>query len=140
MELLGQRELTGATGATGTANVIYSPWLNVTTVKSGSNYNATIIAAGITQDIVNKGEVLTFISFLGDSYNPIPYLDYNGTMLFLVIRPYYTIGKINLIGNFDYSSYKMRYIIIPGVVAGGRRAAVDFSDYKAVKKFYNIPD
>ncbi len=33
-----------------------------------------------------------------------------------------------------------RIIIVNGSVAGGRRAAVDFNDYAAVKQAYNLPD
>lgn len=35
---------------------------------------------------------------------------------------------------------QFRYVIIPGGVPAGRAAAVDYSDYEAVKRYYNLPD
>jgi len=40
-----------------------------------------------------------------------------------------------------YDGHRVRYVIIPGAVAGGRAThPVDFNDYAAVKAYYNIPD
>lgn len=42
----------------------------------------------------------------------------------------------------DLANFKFRWILVSvgGKQVGGRKAAIDYSDYEAVKKAYNIPD
>jgi hypothetical protein len=125
---------TGATGATGTANVIYSDWANVTFTGSGTSWSGQIAAPKITQDILDKGLVKTYFKFGTAVYEG----NYANTPTGATIYYYLTVGTINIRSTFA-ANYPWRYIIIPGGV-GARRAAVDYTNYEEVKKYYNLPD
>ena len=130
----GSTGATGATGATGTANVIYSDWATVTFTGSGTSWSGKITAPKITQDILDKGVVRAYFKFGTEVYEG------NYTNIPISASMYYSssIGAINMRATFN-ATYLWRYVIIPGGV-GARRAAVDYSDYEAVKKHYNLPD
>ena len=105
----GETGATGAQGAkgdTGTANVIYSSWLDVTydadTVHNGSGgidtigFYAAIASESLTSDIINGGDIHVYFNF-GTSDEPnvvlLPYLDiYSG----ISITPSFTINNIFL--------------------------------------------
>ena len=124
----------GATGATGTANVIYSDWANVTFTGSGTSWSGKITAPKITQDILDKGYVKAYFKFGTDVYEG----NYTNVPTASSIYYFSNLGAINMRATFN-ATYPWRYIIIPGGV-GARRAAVDYADYEAVKKYYNLPD
>lgn len=148
----------GAKGDTGTANVIYSGWLDVTydadTVHNGDaidtiGFYAGITAQSLTSDIINGGDIHVYFNF-GTADEPnvvlLPFLDiYSG----ISITPSFTINNIFLYANADASTvtdgnvayYQYRYVLIPGGVSGN--AVVhppDWKDYNAVKAFYHLPD
>ncbi len=130
---------TGATGATGTANVSYSDWVNVTFVGSGTSYIANVTAPKLTQDILDKGDVHIYWK-IGSSVYYIPYAQTIGTTTYTIFQVL-TVGNIRLTASYSgITGTQIRYVIIPGGIAGGRRAAVDYSDYDAVKKYYNLPN
>ena len=132
---------TGATGATGTANVIYSDWISVTFTGSLAAYTGIITAPKLTQEILDKGLVQTYFKNTTGLVNSLNFYQPNGTTPFS-LWAYNTVGKINMNGaNYNPSSpsYLYRYILVPGGV-GARKAAVDYTDYEAVKKYYNLPD
>jgi hypothetical protein len=131
---IGGTGATGATGATGTANVIYSDWANVTFTGSGTSWAGKITAPKITQDILDKGLVKAYFKFGNATYEG----NYVNTPSGASMYYFTTLGLVNIQATFA-ANYPWRYIIVPGGV-GARRAAVDYSDYEAVKKFYNIPD
>ena len=146
----------GPEGPTGTANVIYSDWLDVgylpdTIVTAGGTIDtigwySIIDAPQVTTDIVNKGDVKIYIN-LDASDDPtittIP-LNLQGAKIDFVAY----LNSIQLYSNFyagtiiddqgmKYQQY--RYILIPGgTAAEGRKANVDWNDYKAVKKYLNL--
>lgn len=148
----------GAKGDTGTANVIYSGWLDVTydadTVHNGDaidtiGFYAGITSQSLTSDIINDGDIHVYFNF-GTTDEPnvvlLPFLDiYSG----ISIMPSFTINNIFLYANADASTvtdgnvayYQYRYVLIPGGVSGN--AVVhppDWKDYNAVKAFYHLPD
>ena len=131
---IGGTGATGAAGATGTANVIYSDWATVTFTGSGTAWSGKITAQKITQDILDKGVVKAYFKFGSDIYEGSYVSAVNGAIMHYFIN----LGAINIRSTFN-ATYPWRYIIIPGGV-GARRAAVDYSDYEAVKKYYNLPD
>jgi hypothetical protein len=138
----GDKGDTGATGAAGTANVIYSPW-SVISINTGSSapYTAEVSAPQITQDILDKGLVLSFFRNVSSlEVFPLPYSFPTSSTTTQEGYASYIVGKIKLRSNITLSSVGFRYVIIPGGVAGGRRAAVDYTDYEAVKKYYNLKD
>ena len=112
---IGPAGPTGAAGPVGTANIIYSPWANVTFTGSGTAYSAQITAPGITQSILDKGVVKTYFQFGTAVYEG----NYSNTPTGASIYQYLTVGAINLRATFA-ANYPWRYVIIPGGVAGGR--------------------
>lgn len=128
----------GNPGPVGTANVIYSDWLSYD-LKAGiyyALYYARIDAPKITQAILDKGDIKIYVSSSGQVW-PLPYPQ----MPDFSYR--FSIGVIDLFSPIDwdtYSGYKIRYILIPGSVHAKGSATVDWNDYDAVKRRYNIPD
>lgn len=140
----------GPTGATGSANVIYSAWLDVTYTlnTTDSFYYATITAPRLVDSILQKGTVMTYVnagSTASPTVLPLPYTD---LVSFLFIDVAYTLGKINLSSDGNISTtttsgtkiQQYRYIIIPGGVASGRAATVDWKNYAAVKEYLGLKD
>ncbi len=135
----GATGATGAVGATGTANVIYSEWTNVTFAGSGTSYIANVAAPKLTQDILDKGDVHVYWK-IGSSIYYIPYAQVLGTTTYTLFQ-ILTVGNIKLTASYAISSStSIRYVIIPGSIAGGRKAAVDYRNYEEVKKYYNLKD
>ena len=131
----------GSGGGTTTAsNVFYSNWISVQFGGSGENYSATINAPKITQEIIDKGTVVTYAkSNISGNVIPLPFAALNGTTRTTVV---YNLGKVLLGANFDASSQTYRYIIFPAgtSIGAGRKANVDFSNYEAVKAYYHLKD
>jgi hypothetical protein len=150
----------GPKGDTGTANVIYSQWLDVafTPIEDTSGvdtlgYEADIPAAKLDSAILANGEIKVYVN-LGTSDDPavvpLPYLD----IYTININPIFFIQDIYLyevpFGNFikDPSTYtdpvtgkhqQYRYILVPGSV-NGRVLKPNWKDYNAVKAFYGLKD
>ena len=138
---IGPAGAAGATGTTGSANVIYSDWISVTFTGSITSYVGTINAPKLTQDILDKGLVQTYFKNTTGLVNSLNFYQPNGTTPYS-LWAYNTVGKINMNGaNYNPSSptYLYRYILVPGGV-GARKAAIDYTDYEAVKEYYNLPD
>ena len=151
----------GATGATGTANVIYSDWITPatytkTTVFGTVNFTYDIVAAQITQAILDKGTVLVYGKLEG--YNPTIWPAGQVSVLPIVISylsgttseidtwsARTTLGKIKLVvtnNNNVYSglatAHSFRYVIIPGGVH--TTATVNTKNYNEVKQAFHIAD
>jgi hypothetical protein len=101
----------GPAGDTGTANVIYSNWATATFAGSGTSWTASISAPGITQGILDSGEVKTYFEFGTDVYDG----NYSNIPTGASIYQYLTVGNIHLVATFN-ATYPWRYIIIPGGV------------------------
>ncbi|HEU4858969.1 MAG TPA: hypothetical protein VFT15_04000 [Chitinophagaceae bacterium] len=147
----------GPKGDTGTANVIYSPWLDVEyeadTLHNGAlidtvGYYATITAAKLTNAILNSGEIKVYVNF-GTAATPVitalPYFDIYSL---LSIEAYFRLQEIFLYSDADVSTetvsgqkyLQYRYILIPGSVPSGRRKYVDWNNYNEVKAFLGLTD
>lgn len=148
---------TGPKGDTGTANVIYSAWLDVPfladTMHSGTvidtvTYHANITAAKLTNAILNNGEIKVYVNF-GTSATPdvvpLPIYDifygYTITVDFFLQR-IFLLASDNLgtytNGGLKYRQY--RYILIPGSVPGFAGQPVDWNDYNKVKAYLGLKD
>ena len=153
----------GPQGVKGTANVIYSELfaLNTAQDKFVRPVNATtnrliyeFNAPDVTEEIFTKGLVLVFFSY--DGYvRPLPIINYSA-FNFNVELWAMSESKIYISFNEEgviltesstllvESSPLFRYVIIPGenlVSTSGRQSPpVDYTDYEAVKAYYNIPD
>lgn len=138
---VGARGETGAQGPkgdVGTANVIYSPWSSVTFSGSGSSYIGNLVAAKITQDVLDKADVRVYWSESGRVLT-LPYAETISATTYTVHQRFY-VGRVELKASYALGPQQFRYVIIPGGVASGRRGAIDLDNYQAVKQAFNIPD
>ena len=144
----GKDGAAGATGPAGTANVIYSPWTDVTFTlnTTDSFYYATLAAPKLVDSILQKGTVMTYVN-LNTAASPaifsLPYFDGG-----VIIQSYYTAAKINMWSNYGGVStttsggskvQQYRYVIIPGGVTTGR-SAIDWKNYAEVKEYLQLKD
>ena len=158
----GPAGATGPKGDTGTANVIYSPWLDVTYNALDTIHNpdgtidtvlwgASITATKLTQAIIDKGEIKVYFNWgtqANPDVSPLPILDpfFTG----LVINPEFVVQRIDLYSNFNAGTVtqggqkylQYRYILIPGSVASGRLAkpAINWNNYNEVKAYFGLTD
>jgi hypothetical protein len=157
----GPAGATGATGATGvpgpagSANVIYSDWFTpnpyvLTTVFGMKNFDFNQAAPGISQDILDKGEVLVYGKLLGYvpsiwpagqvSKLPISLTYISGSQQTDTWSGYATAGnlRINFVNSANLytsisTSHTFRYILIPGGVSGSTANLVSNSKQKSAK-------
>ncbi len=136
----GANGAVGAKGDPGTANVFYSDWITVSFTGSGTSgtaYTGVITAPKVTQDILDKGIVLSYYTIGGSVYSV------NASLInsYSLIQQL-SLGKITYLSNLNYNSTKFRYVIIPGGISigAGRKAALESMSYEEVKTLYNLPD
>lgn len=144
----------GPKGDPGTqGDVIYSEWLDVTYDEHGV---AEISAPKLTKDILNSGMIKVYVNL--DKADD-PYIvsvpctvaigvlapDPDEDMPDVYIDAYFSTGLIQLVSNYDLSSFngtlQARYVLIPGS-ANARKITpeVDWNDYNSVKKYLNLTD
>ncbi len=147
----------GATGAPGTANVIYSPWLNLTFQGSDTTgWIAQIAATKLVDSIINKGEIKVYFNAGSDSTGsqfvlPLPIDD--AFLIGAIIDPYYQPQQITIASTADVSSFtdngnhyfQFRYILIPGgttalPVGPNGNSGINWNDYNQVKKYLGLKD
>lgn len=140
----------GPKGDTGTANVIYSDWLDVAyeTDADSATWIAQIDAPKLTGDMLSKGEVKVYVN-LGLAADPViaplPYFD--GAF---IINVRFVEGLIAMISNANLSTFtdedsgakvqQVRYVLIPGGTAARQSAGIDWNNYQQVKKYLNLKD
>lgn len=146
----------GAKGDTGTANVMFSAWTDVTFSPAKNSAGDTVAwvteinAPKITKNILDSGTVKVYMN-AGTAADqvvvPCPFTDYYALTGIDNLNVYFTVGVINLYATQDAGTYissgakysQYRYVIIPGGKSTGR-SAVNWSDYNAVKAIYHITD
>ena len=142
----------GAKGDDGTANVIYSEWLDVTYEEVDEDEDGTtdfflanIDAPMLDAGILSSGEIKVYFNFgtADDPYIlPLPYSN--------LILPAFYLNTIELSAGSDFSTTtnndgdkigQYRYILIPGGTAARKAGlTVDWNDYNQVKKYLNLKD
>lgn len=129
----------GDKGDPGSANVQYSPWINVNFTGSGTSYTGNITAPAITQDVLDKSDIRVYWKESGRVLT-LPYAQTLGGTSYSVHQRFY-VGRVELVASYSLGTQQMRYVIIPGGTSiGARKAAVDLNDYEAVKAYVNLPD
>ncbi|MEO8765787.1 MAG: hypothetical protein ABI416_15915 [Ginsengibacter sp.] len=147
----------GPQGVPGTANVIYSEWLDVAYLPDTVHTGAVIDTLGFFADILPdkldslilaNGEIKVYLN-AGTPANPavfpLPYWDPYSPG---VINPTFFIQDIFLYSNFDAGTITVsgakrrqyRYILVPGGEAAKMAKRPNWKDYNAVKAFYGIKD
>jgi hypothetical protein len=128
----------GATGPSSASTVIYSDW--VTSTFSQTTFAATITAPKLTQDIVDKGAVHVYLKGTTLVF-PLPYTDTDSLGRVAIHLDFAIgVGRIVLFTTTPIPPQQFRYVLIPGGVSSGRKAAIDFNNYEAVKKEFDLPD
>ena len=139
----GDKGDTGATGATGNANVIQVTF-TATFVPDAGGRIFTFPSA-ITTTMLNTSAVHVYVqasNFPGTWY-PIPGFVTGGLDNFrtYIDAPNRQVSVVRQSGTGVVSIISTRVVIIPANnLINGRKAAVDYNDYEAVKKYYNLPD
>ena len=148
----------GPKGDSGTANVIYSNWLDVTfdadTVHNGAEvdtvgYSAGITAPKLTSNILSGGEIKVYWNY-GTAADPVVFpLPLDISIFNATLSPIFQVGSITLLASEDISTFttttnekrfQYRYILIPGGTPSGRMAKIDWNDYNAVKTYLGLKD
>lgn len=148
----------GPKGDTGTANVIYSDWLDVSftadTAHNGNvidtiDYSAVINAPKLTDAILSNGAIKVYVN-VGTAVSPaVAPLPLDALLFQIIVSPIYQVGKINLIASDDASTFtttsnqkawQYRYILIPGGTPSSRMANINWNDYNAVKAYLGLND
>ena len=137
---------TGPAGAPGTANVIYSPWMDVAfeqDTTDGSWYGE-MAAPKLDSIMLATGEMKVYVN-AGTPADPVVItLPFNsGTD---VILPIYVKGAIVLSATDDFSTFlvgglkrwQYRYVLIPGGTRAQNGLKVDWNDYGQVQKALGI--
>lgn len=150
----------GDKGDTGITNVIYSDWFTppaytATMVFGTRNLDFTKAAPAITQDILDKGSIITYGKLTGYSSSiwpatqigklPVTLTYIEGGTQTDTWSAYYTPGnlRINFVNNTNYYTtlavtHSFRYVIIPGSIAGRKASGIDWNNYQEVCKHFNI--
>ena len=157
---IGTNGTTGATGAkgdkgdpgtttTGTNNVIQVTFTATYTPPASGSAKVFTFPAAVTTEILDKSGVLIFVetsNFPGSWYAVpgagVAILGSAADVLraFIDIAPR-QIGIIRESGTTIISITRTRAVVIPaGTVLNGRKATVDYTDYEAVKAYYNLKD
>ncbi len=150
----GANGATGSTGKPGSANVIYSEWLDVTFNAVDTFFEASIDAPKIVDSIIAKGEVKVYWN-INTSTAPaivaLPYAD-NGLIFGakdLFVFPIIQAGNIFIESTYNVGTrpstndpnipvWQYRYVIIPGGMAA--RSGVNWNDYNQVKAYLGLKD
>jgi Tfp pilus assembly protein PilW len=147
----------GPKGDSATANIIYSPWLDVTysadTLHVGSvidtiGFYANVTATKLSSTIISGGEIKIYMN-LGTAASPdvvsLPYIDvFTGVS----VSPEFLVQKIFLYANTNASTVtksgakylQYRYILVPGVVPARKSTQPDWNNYNQVKTYYHLND
>ena len=103
---------------TGADSVIHSPWIVLQMTYAGKDANSdstfgeVLTAPSVTQSIIDKGVVLTYIAQGVTSGGDTVISSADN-----ILNPYLYVGKVDLLSVGDYSGTPFRYVIIPGSIA-----------------------
>lgn len=138
----------GDKGDPGTANVFYSPWLDLTFTHDVTDdyYYHLINEAKITDEVLSSGEIKVYLNFGSPEEKLVIPLPYFG---FANIQTFYGESTIEIDANADVSSFtdtqnkkrfQYRYIIIPGGTALRSSTNINWNNYEEVKKHLGLKD
>ncbi|MEX0275869.1 MAG: hypothetical protein AB3N16_15970 [Flavobacteriaceae bacterium] len=153
----GEQGVQGPQGETGTANVIYSDWIQANYLNTNPVPSNVMGLATFSPSELNVANDVVLV-YGGNNINgdfeifPLPYLR-NGNIYFtfglfspgetgnlqLQIRPYTLDGTNASFSYFDY----FRYVVIPGGTStSGKSSSIDYTkmSYKEIIALFNIPE
>lgn len=131
----------GTDGTDGNANVIGTNTVTTSSwIASGTSWTTTFTAAGITQNVVDKGIVQVFIQY-GSSWWALPDLSGNNSTSFG-----FSLGEVTLLNsnsngsqatNPGVQTFRVVIITASNLIA---HPNVDFKNYSEIKSTFNLPD
>jgi hypothetical protein len=146
----------GPAGPEGSANVIYSEWLDVAydadTIHLASGvidtigYFASIEVPKLDLDMLGNGEIKVYLNGFSAADPAVIPLPYYSVYTNLSITPTFYVNEIALYSNGDISTVldnqgtkyqQYRYVLIPGGEAA-RKAKIDWNNYEEVKKYLGL--
>jgi len=147
----------GPAGQDGNANVTASPWYPPTAWKgSAGDWYFDIKNSAISQDIVESGVILAYVSLPGDLYNdytvrPLPAYAIGANWDFLIPNDGKTYGSIeftsDMVNTPGIAGYNFRFILISSsyILKSASLTSTGLSDlkkmtYKEVCKLFNIAE
>lgn len=143
----------GEKGEPGTANVLYSGWIEPDWYESAPTYYIWYHTdENMTADVVDKGMIFLYYKSgsSDDTVRPLYYppsdiqfiplfRTFTSTESYTIYLGAYSTDASRLVTMKN--NYRFRYVLVPGgAETGGRTASIDYSDYNQVKEFYNLPD
>ena len=152
----GDTGATGATGATGskgdpgTANVLYSGWLDLgySLDQASGIYFTQIEEDRLTDQFLSTGEVKVYINLGSQAEKVVSVLPYRSGNA--QITPFFAEGVIELDATVNASTAtdpatgakfrQYRYILIPGGSNIRRDTKVDWNNYSQVKAYLGLKD
>ena len=147
----------GPAGLDGNANVTASPWYAPTAwTGSAGDWYFDVKNSAISQDIVESGAILAYVSLPGDLYNdytvrPLPAYAIGANWDFLIPNDGQSYGTIEFTSDMPnmpgIAGYNFRFILISSnyILKSASLTSPGLSDlkkmsYKEVCKFFNIPE
>lgn len=145
----GPQGLQGPQGEEGTANVIYSPWMDIEWDEDESNSKIMFIAELlITEEFVETGTVLMFIkSSGGNLVYPLPFVNGSDFLYYalgyepgIIVGLVFSVESMNGSTVNSYPDNQIRYVLIPDGIENTAGKQIDFNNYDQVAKWYGITD
>lgn len=150
----------GATGPSGPAGAAGTPGAagaagpagnaNVTQVTFDADFAPTAggrsftFPSAITTDMIDKSVMVVYLQVtnFGTNWYQVPGLiGTSDDFRYIVFPTSRSITVVRQAGTTVTNVTRTRVLVIPAsTVLTGRQAAVDYSDYEAVKRFYNLAD
>lgn len=143
----------GVEGETGTANVIYSPWLDsgFNTPIASPVGSFSIDAPEITQEVIDNGVILVYGKDNGNVIYALPVTLHSSSTDEAYYFSFENPGTLEIhvaeinsaFLNEIFIDNEFRYVIIPGgSPTSGKSSSVDYSKmtYEEIVKHFNIPD
>ncbi len=138
----GDKGDTGATGATGNANVIQISYTSKTHTGLDLQY---ALPTTITKAIFDNSAYFVYVSNTSGNTYALPGWFTGGANSYRTYTAVSTttqsiyVGRVAGTGSDVFNT--TRILVIPASdLRTGRKAAVDYTDYEAVKKYYNLKD
>jgi len=139
----GEKGDIGATGATGSANVISSNTIlinNFFYYSSLKEYQASLSLPAITQEVLDKGVVIMYISDGSGTWYPLPYTDGTTTLNYQFKLGGFTIIYFNNNGSMPTNPnnlIKIRVVVIPPAIVKANPNA-NWKDYNSTMSLMNL--
>jgi hypothetical protein len=139
----------GPAGAPGTANVIYSGWIDTATwrpdtVMTGSvvtdtlGYFANISAAKLDLTMLNTGEIKVYINLDSPDDPTVFPVPFNNGAIYIDVA--FFLNTIQLYSNGQLTDLPCRYILIPGGTTARTYKSINWANYAEVKAYLGLKD